>query len=86
MISRKSFQVGQKVLLYQSCVNLFPGKLRSRWIGTYVILKTFPHGAYEIQSEDTLKIFKVNGQRLKPYFENFQKEHEIVEKLNYAVY
>ena len=50
MISRKSFEVGQKVLLYQSRLRLFSGKLRSRWIRPFFILTTFPHGAYEIKS------------------------------------
>jgi hypothetical protein len=35
MISRKEFKVGQKVLLYQSRLRLFPGKLRSHWIGPF---------------------------------------------------
>jgi hypothetical protein len=35
MISRKEFKIGQKVLLYQSQLRLFPGKLRSHWIGPF---------------------------------------------------
>lgn len=50
MISRKEFNVGQKVLLYHSRLRLFPGKLRSRWIGPFVVTNVFPHGAVEIQS------------------------------------
>ncbi|XP_057543905.1 uncharacterized protein LOC130823303 [Amaranthus tricolor] len=72
MISRKTFEVGQKVLLFQSRLRLFPGKLRFRWIGQFIVVKVFPHGAVEIQSEETSKIFKVNWQRLKPYYEGFQ--------------
>lgn len=30
-ILRKSFEVGQKVLLYNSRLHLFPGKLKSQW-------------------------------------------------------
>jgi hypothetical protein len=30
-ILRRSFKVGQKVLLYNSRLYLFPGKLKSRW-------------------------------------------------------
>ncbi|XP_010669126.2 uncharacterized protein LOC104886366 [Beta vulgaris subsp. vulgaris] len=71
LIIRKEFKVGQKVLLFQSRLRLFPGKLRSRWIGPFIVVKVFPHGAVEIQSEATSKILKVNGQRLKPYFEGF---------------
>jgi hypothetical protein len=71
MISRKTFVVGQKVLLFHSRLKLFPGKLRSRWIGPFVVTNVFPHGAVEIKSLQTEKEFKVNGHRLKPYFEPF---------------
>ena len=69
MISRKELKVGQKVLLYHSRLHLFPGKLRSRWIGHFVATNVFPHGAVEIQSLAIFKVFKVNGHRLKPFFE-----------------
>ena len=36
-ILRKSFEPGQKVLLYNSCLHLFPGKLRSRWFGPFIV-------------------------------------------------
>ena len=74
MILRKEFEVGQKVLLFLSRLKLFPGKLRSRWIGPFVVKQVFPHGAVEISSESTSKVFKVNGQRLKPYYESFKFE------------
>ncbi|KAI3748436.1 hypothetical protein L6452_11499 [Arctium lappa] len=70
-ISRKSFTKGQKVLLYHSRLKLFPGKLRSRWIGPFVVINVFEHGAVEIQSLSTGQIFKVNGHRLKPFYEGF---------------
>ena len=35
------------------------------------MLKVFEHGAVEIQSEETGQIFKVNGHRLKPFYEGF---------------
>ncbi|KAL0442216.1 UNVERIFIED_CONTAM: Retrovirus-related Pol polyprotein from transposon.6 [Sesamum radiatum] len=34
-ILRKQFDIGQKVLLYNSPLKLMPGKLRSRWIGPF---------------------------------------------------
>ena len=40
-ISRKTFEVGQKVLLYQSKFKLFPGKLRSRGIDLSLLLMSF---------------------------------------------
>ena len=70
-ISRKSFTKGQKVPLYHSRLKLFPGKLRSRWIGPFVVLTIFEHGAVEIRSLSTGQIFKVNGHRLKPFYEGF---------------
>ncbi|XP_073153249.1 uncharacterized protein [Henckelia pumila] len=76
MISRRAFEVGQKVLLYHLRLRLFPGKLRSRWIGPFVITDVFPHGAVEIKSLETAKTFKVNGQRLKHYFEGVQATAE----------
>ncbi|XP_073131875.1 uncharacterized protein [Henckelia pumila] len=52
------------------------GKLRSRWIDPFVITNVFPHGAVKIKSLETSKIFKVNGQRLKHYFEGVQANEE----------
>ncbi|KAM5578073.1 hypothetical protein ABKV19_008411 [Rosa sericea] len=76
MIRGKTFVVGQKVLLFHSRLKLFPGKLRSRWIGPFIITNVFSHGAVQIKSEQTGNEFKVNGHRLKPYYEAFV-EHEV---------
>ena len=74
MVNRKEFIVGQKVLLFQSRLRLFPGKLRSRWIGPFVVTNVFPYGTIEIQSLESNKVFKVNGHRLKPFYEGFTKQ------------
>ena len=66
-IRRRSFQIGDKVWLYNSCLKLFPGKLRSRWDGPYVVLELFNGGAVLISDPKTSRQFKVNGHRLKPY-------------------
>ncbi|XP_050387219.1 uncharacterized protein LOC126803454, partial [Argentina anserina] len=42
MIRKKHFVVGQKVLLFNSRLRLFPGKLRSRWLGPFVVTNIFP--------------------------------------------
>ncbi len=78
-ILRKDFKVGDKVLLYNSRLQLFPGKLRSRWSGPYVVARVFPHGAVELFDKDNHNTFKVNGQRLKPYHEGFSTE--VIEEL-----
>ncbi|CAJ2669753.1 unnamed protein product [Trifolium pratense] len=61
----KEFKKGQQVLLFNSRLRLFPGKLKSRWSGPFVIKEVFPHGAVEIFTPgEEEKSFKVNGQRL----------------------
>ena len=67
-ILHKEFYPGMLVLLYQSQLRLFLGKLKSRWTGLYRITQVFPHGAMEIESLHEVDKFKVNGHRLKPYF------------------
>ncbi|CAN6716960.1 unnamed protein product [Malus baccata var. baccata] len=68
-IIRKEFVSGQKVLLYNSRLRLFPGKLRSKWIGPFEVTQVMPHGAIEIKNLQTEELFKVNGQRLKHYLD-----------------
>ncbi|XP_057747193.1 uncharacterized protein LOC130966412 [Arachis stenosperma] len=41
-ISQRTFEPGQKVLLFNSRLKFFPGKLRSRWTGPYTITKVSP--------------------------------------------
>jgi hypothetical protein len=66
-IQKKEFREGQLVLLFNSRLKLFQGKLRSRWSGPFVINKVLPHGAIELKNDKNGDTFKVNGQRLKPY-------------------
>ena len=54
------------MLLLNSRLKLFLGKLRSRWSGLFQVRKVYPYGTIEIFSEKT-RPFKVNGQRLKIY-------------------
>ena len=68
-IMRKSFEPNQKVYLYDSRLHLHPGKLRSRWTGPFIVKQVFPHGAVEVEDPKDGRIFKVNGQRLKPFFD-----------------
>ncbi|MFS7957029.1 putative nucleotidyltransferase, Ribonuclease H [Helianthus anomalus] len=63
----KEFKVGDKVLLYNSRFKLFPGKLKSKWTGPYVVREVFPHGAIELYNKESDETWKVNGHRLKHY-------------------
>ena len=67
MIARKIFHQGDQVLLYDSKLHIFSGKLKSRWIGPFTIHQVYPIGAVEIKSSKDNRTFKVNGHRLKPY-------------------
>ncbi|KAL4387321.1 hypothetical protein GQ457_09G021380 [Hibiscus cannabinus] len=66
-IMSQHFYEGQQVLLYNSRLKLFPGKLKSRWSGPFLVHKVYPYGAVEIKKDEDANIFKVNGQRLKVY-------------------
>ena len=66
-ILKKRFDEGDMILLFNSKLRLFPGKLRSQWLGSFQVTNVHPHGMVEVSSESNSS-FKVNGQRLKPYF------------------
>ncbi|MCI43700.1 hypothetical protein A2U01_0064938, partial [Trifolium medium] len=55
----KKFHEGQLVLLFNSRFKLFPGKLKSKWSGPFVVKEVFPHGAVEIfKSGEETQSFK----------------------------
>ena len=64
-ITPKELHVGQKVLLFNARLKLFPGKLRSRWFGPFIVTEVFPWGAVEVEMNG--ERFRVNGNRVKPY-------------------
>ena len=84
-IVRKTFEPHQKVLLYSSQLNIFPGKVRFRWPGPFIVKIVHPYGVVEIENPENGKLFKVNGLRLKPFLENFDRQ-ECIEELIDLVY
>ncbi len=66
-ITRREIKEGDLFFLFNLRLKLFLGKLRSRWSRPFKVTQVFTHRAVEVWSE-TLGTFKVNGQRLKPYF------------------
>ena len=62
MVACKNFQKGDQVLLYNSKLHIFPGKLKSRWIGPFIIHQVYPNGSTELLNSKDNQIFKVNGQ------------------------
>jgi len=69
-LKKKEFKPGQSVLLFNSRLRLFPGKLKSRWSGPFIVKEVSPYGAITICNEVDGSEFKVNGQRLKIYMSN----------------
>ena len=57
---KRDFMVGDLVLLFNSRLRLFPGKLKSKWTGPYTITQLFPHGAVELETKEGVQ-FKVIG-------------------------
>nr|GEW52326.1 reverse transcriptase domain-containing protein [Tanacetum cinerariifolium] len=66
-IRNRVFNIGDRVLLFNSRLKIFSGKLRSRWSGPFTISHVFPYGTVELSQPDGPN-FKVNVHRLKHYF------------------
>ncbi|KAL6334756.1 hypothetical protein AAG906_021415 [Vitis piasezkii] len=76
LISYKDFQKGQRVLLYDSKLHIFPGKLKSRWISHFTIHQVHSNRVVELLNSNSIGSFKVNGHRLKPFVEPFSRDKE----------
>ena len=70
--------VGDLVLLFNSRLRLFPGKLKSKWTGPYLVTQLFPHGAVELETKEGVR-FKVNGQCIKIYVGHAESANEVIE-------
>nr|GEU31013.1 reverse transcriptase domain-containing protein [Tanacetum cinerariifolium] len=66
-IKNHVFNVGDRVLLFNSRLKIFSGKLKTRWSGPFTITKVFPYGTVELSQANRAN-FKVNGHRIKHYF------------------
>ena len=61
LITRKAFNKGDQVLLYDSKLHLFLGKLKSRWTGPFIIHQAYLNGSVDLLNLKDKKVFKVNG-------------------------
>nr|GEV11208.1 reverse transcriptase domain-containing protein [Tanacetum cinerariifolium] len=66
-IKNRVFNVGDRVLLFNSRLKNFSGKFKTRWTGSFTVAHVFPYGTIELSQADGPN-FKVNGHRLKHYF------------------
>ena len=81
LVNQKNFTKRQRVLLYDSKLYLFPGKLKSRWTGPFTIHDMQSNGVVELLNFKSTQTFKVNGNRLKPYIKSFKPEKEEINLL-----
>jgi len=72
-------------LLYDSRYKDFKGKLRTRWLGTYVVERCHDNCSVQIKTiiEETIP-FLVNGHRLKIYKRPLSKQ-EFIDDINKTV-
>ncbi|GJX60854.1 reverse transcriptase domain-containing protein [Tanacetum coccineum] len=75
-IKNRIFNVGDRVLLFNSRLKIFSGKLKTRWSGPFTITKVFPYGTIELSQPDGPN-FKVNGHRVKHYLTCHQRKSRI---------
>nr|GEX02427.1 reverse transcriptase domain-containing protein [Tanacetum cinerariifolium] len=66
-IKNRIFNVGDRVLLFNSRLKIFSRKLKTRWSGPFTIIKVFPYRTVELSQPDGPN-FKVNGHHVKHYF------------------
>ncbi|XP_047259926.1 uncharacterized protein LOC124892760 [Capsicum annuum] len=65
-IMHRSIQKGDLVLLFNSKLKLFPGKLKYKWSGPFMVNQVYSSGVVELESKDG-GVFKVNDQRVELY-------------------
>nr|GEZ36197.1 reverse transcriptase domain-containing protein [Tanacetum cinerariifolium] len=65
-IKNRIFNVGDQVLLFNSRLKIFSGKLKSRWSGPFTISEIYPYETAKLVHLDGCN-FKVNCYRLKHY-------------------
>ena len=66
------------MLVDSSGVPCLPGKLKSKRTGPYLITQVFPHGVVELKAKEGMQ-FKVNRERIKPYFKHAESVNEVIE-------
>ncbi|XP_070009868.1 uncharacterized protein [Nicotiana sylvestris] len=72
----KEFKEGDLVLLFNSQLGLFPGKLNSKWSGPFEVVHMTLFGALDLKNKRG-EVFRVNGHRVKHYMGKFDDSHVV---------
>ncbi|GKD46924.1 hypothetical protein Tco_1271569 [Tanacetum coccineum] len=51
-IKNRVLNVGDRVLLFNSRLKIFSGKLKTRWTGPFTVTQVFPYGTIELSQTD----------------------------------
>ncbi|GJZ79464.1 reverse transcriptase domain-containing protein [Tanacetum coccineum] len=58
-----NYERGDKVLLFNSCLRLFPEKLKSRWYRPFSVCKDMKNGAIELYDEDGNEVIVIFDEK-----------------------
>ncbi|XP_070010629.1 uncharacterized protein [Nicotiana sylvestris] len=72
----KEFKVGDMILLFNSRLRLFSGKLKSKWSRPFDVVFMTPFGALDLKNKNG-EVFRVNGHRVKHYLKKFDGNHVV---------
>ncbi|GJS84607.1 hypothetical protein Tco_0751148, partial [Tanacetum coccineum] len=72
---KKEFQTGDRVLLFNSRLKLFLGKLKSRWSGPFTVKQSYPYG--------TITLFNRVGASFKVIFD--EKSLEVLRNFHWMI-
>ncbi|XP_070011476.1 uncharacterized protein [Nicotiana sylvestris] len=72
----KEFKVGDLVLLFNSWLSLFLGKLKSIWSEPFEVVFVTPFGALDLKNKNG-EVFRVNGHRVKHYLKKIDDSHMV---------
>ncbi|XP_070049207.1 uncharacterized protein [Nicotiana tomentosiformis] len=73
-IRNKEFKEGDLVILFNSQLRMFPGKLKSKWSGPFEVVHVTPLGALVLKNKNG-EIFRVNGHQVKHHLGKVDDAH-----------
>ncbi|XP_070014896.1 uncharacterized protein [Nicotiana sylvestris] len=77
-IWNKELKEGDLVLLFNSRLQMFLGKLKSKWSGPFEVVGLTPFGALDLKNKND-EVFRANGHRVKYYLERVGDGHVVEE-------
>ncbi|XP_070009906.1 uncharacterized protein [Nicotiana sylvestris] len=75
-VRSKEFKEGDLVLLFNSRLRLFSGKLKLKWSGPFEVVHVTPFGALDLKIKNG-EVFRVNRHQVKHYLGKFDDSHVV---------